>query len=103
MSVYPDSVRPGDTVGLAMPSSMIDQATLDKVLAAADKLGLKCKVGKNMQRVVNLFTAQQDGTIEQLYPTLDQQTRREYDQYVASGYAGGDPIGRANDINAFLC
>ena len=31
---------------------MIDQATLDKVLAAADKLGLKCKVGKNMQRVV---------------------------------------------------
>ena len=102
MSVYPDSVHPGDTVGLAMPSSMIDQATLDKVVVAAKKLGLKCKIGQNMQRVVNLFTAQQNGAIDQLYPTLDQKVQHEYDQYIASGYAGGDPIGRANDINNFF-
>ena len=101
MAIYPSSVQVGDTVGLTLPSSMIDQSTLDQVVQAASQLGLKCKVGANTQRVVAMFTAQQNDTIGKMYGQLSNQERRSYDQYIASGYAAGDPTDRAREINDF--
>ena len=41
MLTYPNAVKPGDTIGLVLPSSMITQDTLDRVIKAAHSLGLK--------------------------------------------------------------
>lgn len=101
-SIYSLPVRRGDTVGLVLPSSMITAETLDQVLAAIDGLGLKYKLGRTMQRVVKMFTAQQDGTIDQLWPQLIAAERTEYQTRVASGYMAGEPQGRAQDINDFF-
>lgn len=102
MTIYPSPVKPGDTIGLVIPSSMITEETLQSVLAAANELGLNCKIGQTMQRAVRLFTAQQNGTIDRLLPTLSSAERQEYNRYIASGYMAGDPIGRADDINQFF-
>ena len=70
MVTYTEPIQPGNTIGLVLPSSMITQETLDSVLRAAQKLGLKCQIGKHMQHVVRLFTAQQDGYIDPILTTF---------------------------------
>ena len=102
MPTYPKPVKSGDTIGLVLPSSMITQDVLDSVINAAQSLGLQCRVGNTMQRVVRLFTAQQNGYIDQLLPSLTPSERTEYQHYIASGYMAGDPQGRADDINHFF-
>ena len=102
MPTYTKPIQPGDAIGLVLPSSMITQETLDSVLRAAQKLGLKCQIGKHMQHVVRLFTAQQDGYIDQLLPELTPDERDEYHHYIASGYMAGSPKHRADDINNFF-
>ena len=37
MSVYPKAVKPGDTVGLVLPSSMIDENKLNEVIRAVSQ------------------------------------------------------------------
>ena len=101
MLTYPNAVKPGDTIGLVLPSSMITQDTLDRVIKAAHSLGLKCKIGPTMARTVELFTAQQDGYIDQLLPKLSPDMRDEYQHFIASGYMAGNPQDRAADINSF--
>ena len=59
MSVYPKAVKPGDTVGLVLPSSMIDENKLNEVIRAVSKLGLNCKVGRTAKRVIKMYTVQQ--------------------------------------------
>lgn len=100
--VYPKPVKPGDTIGLTLPSSMITQAELEKVLAVVSRMGLKYKIGPTMQRVVRMFTAQQNDTVDRLLPQLSPAERREYRSRVASGYMAGEPQGRADDINGFF-
>lgn len=102
MPTYPKPVKPGDTIGLVLPSSMITQETLDSVLQATQKLGLKYKIGQHMQRVVDLFTAQQGGYIDRILPKLTPDERDEYRHYIASGYMAGSPEHRAEDINSFF-
>lgn len=99
---YPKPVRKGDTIGLVMPSSMIDEATLDKVKDALERMELKYKVGATMARAVKMFTAQQTGLLKQSEQAWTETERAEYHKRVASGYMAGDPQSRADDINGFF-
>lgn len=100
--VYPKSVKKGDTIGLVLPSSMIDSVTLDKVKNALSCMGLSYKVGTTMQRAVEMFTIQQSGAGEKNIASWPEVKRSEYQKHVSSGYMAGDPRGRANDINNFF-
>ena len=103
MPVYPKAVKPGDTVGLVLPSSMIDENKLNEVIRAVSKLGLSCKVGRTAERVIKLYTVQQmDIPNNEKLSLIPDKHQNEYLDYVCSGFMAGNPRNRADDINSFF-
>lgn len=100
--LYPEPVRPGDTVGIVMPSSMMTIGELQQTIKAVERLGLNCKVGPETRRVAKMFTTLQKGTVEQDLSAWSADEQNEYNQYIVSGYMAGDPQKRAADINQFF-